>query len=251
MKFNKRKGKPTIQISSRITIEDREILKANNVTIREAIEYYIDNDLNPYGRQRKKLKEYQAELKQIEEAEARKSDVLKEIENLKKSIGYIEINQLEVSPEAKSKAQAYLRYYKREKEKYHNIKEWIMDNKQKIEPQALDVDLTFEKFSELIEHYYNITDKEIKENNPVKPRLEYDEIVISANVSAECKKQLNYAITRANKHLKGFKKYNNDLNNYIKSNDDFISNYCSKCGLEKDKFVNLMIEAYKNRFNNK
>lgn len=242
-----RYGKRSKTVSARITKADAEILKKNNIPISFAIEQYIDNNLNVYARRQYVLKQKEKELAEIEKAEKRKSDLIKEIEELKNSIGYTLIDGLEVSPQAKASAERFASLYINSQTKYNDLDDYIKENKKDITEKALEFDLTINAFSKLIYNEYDILNAEkqaeIKEKE-IERNKEY--VNVSENISESASNQLYYAVKRANKHINSRKSKYTNIDDYIRLNDDFIDNYVSKCDLNKDKFIELMKEAFSN-----
>ena len=89
-KTDRRYGKRTKMVTARITFEDAEVLSKNGISISNAIEEYIDNNLNLYARQEYRLRQKMKELEEIEEMESRKPELMKEIEELQESIRHHE-----------------------------------------------------------------------------------------------------------------------------------------------------------------
>ena len=244
---DKRYGKRDKLVTARITRADAEILKKNNISISYAIEEYIDNNLNVYARQQYILKQKEKELREIEKAEKRKSDLIKEIEDLRKSIGYTLINGLEVSPQAKSSAERFASLFISSQSRYNDLDEYIKDNQKDITEKSLEFNLTLDAFSKLIYNEFKRMnaekEAEIKEKE-IERNKEY--VNVSESISENASNQLYYAVRRANKIINSRKSKYRNINDYIKANDDFIENYVSKCDLTKDKFIELMKEAYTN-----
>ena len=247
---DKRYGKRSKTVTARITRADAEILKKNNISVSYAIEQYIDNNLNVYARQQYVLKQKEKELAEIEKAEKRKSDLIKEIEDLRKSIGFTLIDGLEVSPQAKASAERFANLFINSQVKYNDLDEYIKENQKEITEKALEFDLTINAFSKLIYNEFNDLNAKKEAEIIEKETERYKEYVnVSENLSENALKQLYYAVKRAKKEIDRWQKYNNNIDDYIKVNDDFIDNYVSKCDLDKDNFIKLMKEAFSNHSN--
>ena len=242
-----RYGKRDKLVTARITKADAEILKKNNISISLAIEEYIDNNLNVYARQQYVLKQKEKELAEIEKAEERKSDLLKEIEDLRKSIGYTLIDGLEVSPQAKASAERFAGLFINSQSRYTDLDDYIKSNEKEINEMALNEDLTMNAFSKLIYTEFERlnAEKEIIDNE--KEIAEIKKYVnVSENLSKDASTQLKKAVKVAERNMKGKKAKYKDIDAYIEANDKFFDVYVSHCDLNKADFIRLTKEAYSN-----
>ena len=248
---DKRYGKRSKTVTARITRADAEILKKNNISISYAIEQYIDNNLNVYARQQYVLKQKEKELAEIEKAEKRKSDLIKEIEDLRKSIGFTLIDGLEVSPQAKSSAERFASLFINSQLKYNDLDEYIKENEKEITEKALEEDLTINAFSKLIYNEYETLFAEKESKNQDKNIALVNRYAnISEKVSENALNEISKTVRVAERQIMGKKQRYKDIDAYIKSNNKYIDLSISKCELDKDKFINLVKEAFYNLIEN-
>jgi hypothetical protein len=248
---DKRYGKRIKSISARITEADAEILKKNNISYSYAIEQYIDNNLNVYARQQYVLKQKEKQLAEIEKAEREKPALIKEIEDLRKSIGFTLIDGLEVSPQAKASAERFASLFINSQVKYNDLDEYIKENKKEITEKALEEDLTINAFSKLIYNEYETLFAEKESKNQDKNIALFNKYAnVSENLSENALKQISNAVRVAERNILGKKQRYKDIDAYIKDNDKYIELYVSKCDLSKDKFINLVKEAFYNLIGN-
>ena len=248
---DKRYGKRIKTVTARVTLADAEILKKNNISVSYAIEQYIDNNLNVYARQQYVLKQKEKELAEIEKAEKRKSDLIKEIEDLRKSIGFTLIDGLEVSPQAKASAERFASLFINSQIKYNDLDEYIKENQKEITEKALEEDLTINAFSKLIYNEYETLFAEKESKNQEKDIALFNKYAnVSENLSENALKQISNAVRVAERQILGKKQRYKDIDAYIKDNDKYIELYVSKCDLSKDKFINLVKEAFYNLIEN-
>jgi len=248
---DKRYGKRIKTVTARVTLADAEILKKNNISVSYAIEQYIDNNLNVYARQQYVLKQKEKELAEIEKAEKRKSDLIKEIEDLRKSIGFTLIDGLEVSPQAKASAERFASLFINSQIKYNDLDEYIKENQKEITEKALEEDLTINAFSKLIYNEYETLSAEKESKNQDKNIALFNKYAnVSENLSENALKQISNAVRVAERQILGKKQRYKDIDAYIKDNDKYIELYVSKCDLSKDKFINLVKEAFYNLIEN-
>ena len=248
---DKRYGKRIKTVTARVTLADAEILKKNNISVSYAIEQYIDNNLNVYARQQYVLKQKEKELAEIEKAEKRKSDLIKEIEDLRKSIGFTLIDGLEVSPQAKASAERFASLFINSQIKYNDLDEYIKENQKEITEKALEEDLTINAFSKLIYNEYETLSAEKESKNQDKNIALFNKYAnVSENLSENALKQISNAVRVAERQILGKKQRYKDIDAYIKDNDKYIELYISKCDLSKDKFINLVKEAFHNLIEN-
>ena len=249
--IDKRYGKRIKSISARITEADAEILKKNNISYSYAIEQYIDNNLNVYARQQYVLKQKEKQLAEIEKAEREKPALIKEIEDLRKSIGYTLIDGLEVSPEAKSSAERFAGLFISNQSRYNDLDDYIKENEKEINEKALENNLTMNSFSKLIYNEYETLFTEKQSKMQEKDIALFNKYAnVSENLSENALKQISNAVRVAERQILGKKQRYKDIDAYIKDNDRYIDLYVSKCDLSKDNFIKLMKEAFYNLIEN-
>lgn len=248
---DKRYGKRSKTVTARITKADAEILKKNNISVSYAIEQYIDNNLNVYARQQYVLKQKEKELAEIEQKEKEKPALIKEIEELRKSIGFTLVDGLEVSPQAKASAERFASLFINSQVKYKDLDEYIKENQKEITEKALEEDLTINAFSKLIYNEYETLFAEKESKNQEKDIALFNKYAnVSENLSENALKQISNAVRVAERQILGKKQRYKDIDAYIKDNDKYIELYVSKCDLSKDKFINLVKEAFYNLIEN-
>ena len=248
---DKRYGKRSKTVTARITRADAEILKKNNISVSYAIEQYIDNNLNVYARQQYVLKQKEKELAEIEQKEKEKPALIKEIEELRKSIGFTLVDGLEVSPQAKASAERFASRFINSQVKYNDLDEYIKENQKEITEKALEEDLTINAFSKLIYNEYETLSAEKESKNQDKNIALFNKYAnVSENLSENALKQISNAVRVAERQILGKKQRYKDIDAYIKDNDKYIELYVSKCDLSKDKFINLVKEAFYNLIEN-
>ena len=244
---DKRYGKRSKTVTARITRADAEILKKNNISVSYAIEQYIDNNLNVYARQQYVLKQKEKELAEIEQKEKEKPALIKEIEELRKSIGFTLVDGLEVSPQAKASAERFASLFINNQMKYKDLDEYIKENQKEITEKALEEDLTINAFSKLIYNEYETLFAEKENAEKEKDIALFNKYAnVSENLSENASEQLSKAVRVAERQILGKKQRYKDIDAYIKSNDKYINLYVSKCDLSKDKFIELIKEAFYN-----
>ena len=248
---DKRYGKRSKTVTARITKADAEVLKKNNISVSYAIEQYIDNNLNVYARQQYVLKQKEKELAEIEQKEKEKPALIKEIEELRKSIGFTLVDGLEVSPQAKASAERFASLFINSQVKYKDLDEYIKENQKEITEKALEEDLTINAFSKLIYNEYETLFAEKESKNQEKDIALFNKYAnVSENLSENALKQISNAVRVAERQILGKKQRYKDIDAYIKDNDKYIELYVSKCDLSKDKFINLVKEAFYNLIEN-
>ena len=248
---DKRYGKRIKTVTARVTLADAEILKKNNISVSYAIEQYIDNNLNVYARQQYVLKQKEKELAEIEQKEKEKPALIKEIEELRKSIGFTLVDGLEVSPQAKASAERFASLFINSQVKYKDLDEYIKENQKEITEKALEEDLTINAFSKLIYNEYETLFAEKESKNQEKDIALFNKYAnVSENLSENALKQISNAVRVAERQILGKKQRYKDIDAYIKDNDKYIELYVSKCDLSKDKFINLVKEAFYNLIEN-
>ena len=242
---DKRYGKRIKTVTARVTLADAEILKKNNISVSYAIEQYIDNNLNVYARQQFILKQKEKQLAEIEKAEKEKPALIKEIKELKKSIGFTLIDGLEVSPQAKSSAERFANIFYNTQNRYKDFDEYIKENKKEINEKALEEKLTINAFSKLIYNEYKLlfAEKQSAENEKEKALLD-KYANVDEDVSENALIQISKAVKNAERTILGDKPKFKDIDAYIKGNDKFIDVYVSHCELSKDDFIKLIKEAF-------
>lgn len=245
--LDSRFGKRNKMVTARITEADAEILKKNNISVSLAIEEYIDNNLNVYARQQYILKQKEKELAEIEQKEKEKPALIKEIEDLRKSIGYTLIDGLEVSPSAKASAESFAKKYINNPSIYKDLDNYIETNKKEISGKAIENNLTINAFSKLIYNEFEILNAEmesIEKERKIAINNKYANV--SEDISNEASEQISKAVRNAVKQIKGRNPNYKDIDAFIKGSDKFINIYVANCDLNKAEFIRLTKEAFYN-----
>ena len=111
--------------------------------------------------------------------------------------------------------------------------------------------MTINAFSKLIYNEYETLSAEKESKNQDKNIALFNKYAnVSENLSENALKQISNAVRVAERQILGKKQRYKDIDAYIKDNDKYIELYVSKCDLSKDKFINLVKEAFYNLIEN-
>ena len=243
---DRRRGKRTKLVTARITEEDYETLKKNNTSVSKAIEGYIDTNLNAYSSLQHRLKQAEDELAEIEAGEKRKKAVIQQIEDLKKEIGYVKIDDVELTETAQKNVERLARYYLDNNFKYNSFDEYLQEDEKIINERALESGLSVDDYCKLL---FSTYERLNQENMVVEREKQNYEISRYANVSADISEaaliELSKAVKVAKRQIKAHKKYS-CLDDYLNVNQDLVDNRVACCDLNSEEFIRLMKEAYDN-----
>ena len=242
-----RYGSRTKRVAGRLTEKDVEILRKNNFSVSQAVEWCIDNHLNVYSSMQHRLKQAEDELAEIEAGEKRKHKVLSEIEELKKEIGYVKIDDVELTEAAQENVERLARYYLDNNFKYNSFDEYLQEDEKVISERALESNLSFDDYCKLL---YSTYERLNQENMLVEREKQNYEISRYANVSADISEaallELVKAVKVVERQITANKFKYKDLEDYLKRNQNLIDTRVAECDLSRDEFVELMREAYGN-----
>lgn len=253
MKEDFRRGKRTKSVFTKITNEDSQLLKEFRISISGAIEGYIDFCLTQYGIKEQELKKINKELQEIENMEKEKPKLLEQKQQLMDELNYINNNGLDLSPKQKGTIERFVSNFMKRKESFNGIEDYLEKQDSNIKMISFDEGIPLDRFKELMMKEYKNQVEKLFEKQDKKERNILELIKLEDEVNDEVKVQIFHCIKRGVKFIDNNPNKFPSFEEYLEHHEikKFIGVYCSKCGLEENKFKAYAIESFKNLPSNK